>query len=292
MGYSSRYHAASLAAVFVALAIGILIGAALGSDIVSGTADNLEKDLGEDLDRLRAENSDLSDELESEREVQALLVPAVTADRLTGQEVALIALGAVDTQEITADLKTALGPAGADVVRVANVSEPPQSEALIDALRRSQDREAPRDEELTLAAERAGRLLVGRGSGLGDILDVLVSGFNGKPDLKRIDAAVIVRAAPGDLSTREASEIKALENGLIRGMLDAGVRVVGAERSDAEQSSIQVLSDLGLPTVDNIEQLPGRVALVLTIDGSEGNFGVKETAGSLLPDLIEPDTQG
>jgi len=30
MGYSGRYHAASLAAVFIALAIGILIGVGLG----------------------------------------------------------------------------------------------------------------------------------------------------------------------------------------------------------------------------------------------------------------------
>ena len=34
MGYSARYHAASLAAVFLALAIGILIGA-LGSAMLS-----------------------------------------------------------------------------------------------------------------------------------------------------------------------------------------------------------------------------------------------------------------
>ena len=41
MGYSGRYHAASLAAVFVALAIGILIGVGLGHKVVSGTTKNL-----------------------------------------------------------------------------------------------------------------------------------------------------------------------------------------------------------------------------------------------------------
>ncbi len=34
MGYSARYHAASLAAVFLALAIGILIGVGLGDNVV------------------------------------------------------------------------------------------------------------------------------------------------------------------------------------------------------------------------------------------------------------------
>ncbi|MDQ3573072.1 MAG: copper transporter [Actinomycetota bacterium] len=285
MGYSSRYHAASLAAIFFALGIGILIGAALGSDIVSGTADNLERDLGEDLDRLRAENGDLEADLQAEREFQELIVPAVTAGRLPRQEVALIALGVTDTQQITADLKAALTPAGAELVEVANVGEPPKTDELIDLLGRGPGAGANRAEALRLASERAGGLLVGRGSGLADALGVLVTGFKG--EAKSIDAAVVVRDSPDDLTPREASDTKRLEAGLIEGMRDAGVRVVGAERSDVSESSIEALEGLGLTTVDNIEQLPGRVALVLALDGSEGSFGVKETADSLLPDLIE-----
>ena len=45
MGYSGRYHAASLAAVFLALAIGILIGVGLGDDVVSSAAEDLEASL-------------------------------------------------------------------------------------------------------------------------------------------------------------------------------------------------------------------------------------------------------
>ena len=39
LGYSARYHAASLAAVFLALAVGILIGAGLGDNVLSDTED-------------------------------------------------------------------------------------------------------------------------------------------------------------------------------------------------------------------------------------------------------------
>ena len=42
MGYSARYHAASLAAVFLALAIGILIGAQWGSDVLNSTREDLD----------------------------------------------------------------------------------------------------------------------------------------------------------------------------------------------------------------------------------------------------------
>lgn len=289
MGYSSRYHAASLAAVFVALAIGILIGAALGSDIVSGTADKLEEDLGQDLDQLRAENAELSEALQFERDVQALLAPAVTANRLSSQEVALIAIGVSNTQRITADLKAALAPAGAELVVVANVNQPPNTRELVAALGRRSGN-GRRDDALEPAAERAGRLLVGRGSGLEDVLDVLVSGFNGDPD--GVDAAIVIREEPDGLTEREAREARALEAGLIRGMERAGVRVVGAERGDADESSIDVLSGYGLATVDNIDELTGRVALVLAIDGSEGSFGTKDSADRLLPDLIPPDAGG
>ena len=45
MGYSARYHATSLIAVFLALAIGILIGAEFGGDALDNTRKNLEHSL-------------------------------------------------------------------------------------------------------------------------------------------------------------------------------------------------------------------------------------------------------
>ena len=55
MGYSARYHAASIAAIFLALAIGILIGVEFGGDIVSGTSRSLEGSLLGDLEEARDE---------------------------------------------------------------------------------------------------------------------------------------------------------------------------------------------------------------------------------------------
>ena len=45
MGYSARYHATSLIAVFLALAIGVVIGAALGGDTINNTRKDLEQSL-------------------------------------------------------------------------------------------------------------------------------------------------------------------------------------------------------------------------------------------------------
>jgi Copper transport outer membrane protein, MctB len=286
VGYSSRYHVASLVAVFVALAIGILIGAALGSDVISGAADRLEEDLSEDLDQVRAENSALQEELEFEERFSARLAPVVMANRLAAQEVGLIGLGDIDTATLRDDLNGALAPAGARLTQVGSLREPPDSEALIDALLTDEERSAPQDEQFGLAAERAGRLLAGRGALEAEILEPLMSEYSGNPE--GLDSVVLARARPEDLSAREEADMDVLETGVINGLRNAGVRVVGAEREDTEPSSIEYFDEQGLATVDSIDQLPGKVALVLALDGAEGNFGVKETADSLMPDLIEP----
>ncbi len=286
MGYSSRYHVASLAAVFIALAIGILIGAALGSDVVSGTAENLEEGLSEDLDQVRADNAALQEELDFEVRFSERLAPAVMADRLAAQEIGLIGLGDIDTATLRDDLNGALAPAGARLTQVGSLQEPPDTDELIDALLTDQERGEPQDEQFGLAAERAGRLLAGRGDLEADLREVLMSEYSGNPE--GLDAVVLARARPDDVPAREEANMDDLEAGVIRGLLDAGVRVVGAEREDTDPSSIEFFDEQGLASVDSIDQLPGKVALVLALDGADGNFGVKDTADSLLPDLIEP----
>jgi hypothetical protein len=288
MGYSSRYHAASLAAVLVALAVGILIGAALGSDVITGTAENLEEDLGEDLDRLRAENADLEADLEVERSFERQIYPTVVAGRLEGREVALVALGEVDTAAVTGAVEEALGPAGATLGQVAEVAEPPDAAALIEALRPSARRALPRGEALELAARKAGEGLLS-GEDLGDAREALFSGFSGEP--AGIDAAIIVRAGTDGLEPRDEADTERLEAGLLDGMARTGKRVVGAERTDDDPSQIEFFTDRGLASVDNLDTVAGQVALVLALDGAQGAFGTKETAEGLLPDLVTAEAQ-
>jgi Copper transport outer membrane protein, MctB len=291
MGYSSRYHVASLAAVFIALAVGILIGAALGSDVITGTAENLEADLSEDLDRVRGENADLREELEFERGFSADIVPALLSGRLAGREVALIGLGNVDTAALSTDVEGALAPADAELTEVASVREPPDAATLTDSLLTDRHRrELATSDQLRLAGERAGRLLAGGGELPSDLRATLLSEFSGDPE--SLDAAIVVRTRPDDLNPREESDTEAFEEGVIDGLRAAGLRVAGAEREDADPSSIEFLASQGVATVDNVDQLAGKVALVLVLNGADGDFGVKDTADSLLPNLIDPASSG
>jgi hypothetical protein len=285
MGFSARYHAASLAAVFLALAVGILIGAGLGSDVVSGTAENLEESLTSDLNEARDEVAALETDLARERDVSGLLYPVVVEDRLSGLEVAIVALGALP-EDVTANVETALEPTGASVSSIAVVTEPPDSGALTDALAGPRAKELPRGAALERASIAAGEALVRGGPEFESSRDPLLDRFSGTPG--DVDAVVLVHEPPEELAARVQEDTERLEAGLIEGMDNAGATVVGVERSDDENSSIESFSDHGVSSVDSVDLRAGEVALVFALAGAEGNFGIKGTADRLLPDLLAP----
>src|ERR1700742_2882968 len=129
MGYSARYHATSLIAVFLALAVGILIGAEFGGDALTQTRKNLENSLVGNLQDARSHVEDLNGELGNANEFDEKVYPVLTRDRLQGQRIALIAFGDLPG-EITSSVENALGPTGAKLVGVGVVREPVDKTSL------------------------------------------------------------------------------------------------------------------------------------------------------------------
>src|SRR5215208_2296375 len=214
MGYSGRYHAASLAAVFLALAVGILIGVGFGSDIVSGTADDLEQSLASDLDSTRQQVDDLQGQLDNERDFAAARTPAVVAGRLRGLEIAVVAFGELD-DGLADGIRGALDPSGATLSQIAVVHEPPDAGATIDLGGRS----GSRSERLARAARRTGRSLVVGGDDFDQLREALFSRYSGEPG--DVDGVVIVRERPEDLSQRDDADTDQIEDGIIEGMRSA-----------------------------------------------------------------------
>ena len=66
------------------------------------------------------------------------------------------------------------------------------------------------------------------------------------------------------------------------------MRVVGVEGSETEPSSISFFASHDLSTVDDVDLVSGQVSMVFALLGAEGNFGVKDSADRLLPDLLTP----
>lgn len=285
MGYSGRYHAASLAAVFLALAVGILIGVGFGSDLVSGTAESLEESLGSDLTEARERIGDLESELERERDLSSRLYPAVVGDRLTNEQVAIVGLGSLP-EPVASAVEDAIDPAGARLAEIAVLEVPPDAGAARDELAEPLARRLSRGAVVERAGRRAGRALATGGPAFEDVRRSLLSRYSGTPTL--IQDAILFRQVPEDLGSRASENTERLEAGLVEGLQSEGVTVVGVERSTEETSSVDAFERHGISSVDNVDSLAGRVALIFALDGTEGSFGVKESADRLLPDLLPP----
>jgi hypothetical protein len=292
MGYSGRYHAASLAAVFLALAIGILIGVGLGHNVVSGTTKNLEQSLKSDLSAARGRADELQGQLNRQTDFEEEVFPALAGRVLRGDRIAVVALGALP-DDIKGDVEGVVGPdspTGAALAEVAVVREPPDLAALAAAApRASQGKHVGRDRAaLAAVASRMGRSLVMGGPTFKRFRGAMLDQVSGRPG--GIDAVIVIRAGPTNLNPHQAAETEALESGLLSGLEGVGgTPVVGVERSDSETSSIGFFTSAGITaTVDSVDLVSGRVALVYALNGSDGNYGIKATADRLLPGLRHP----
>lgn len=286
MGYSARYHAASLAAVFLALAIGILIGAGLG-DNLAGTEENLRQSLEGDIEDARGEADDLQVELDRERAFASRAYPALVGEALTDRRIGVLALGDLSSQ-LASDIEDALEPSGGELAEVVVVRRPPDLDGLSSELGRGRFA-ALEDDPAALEdlGERLGfQYATGEGTLLANVRDTLFSRSSGEGGA--LDGVVLVRAQPGDLSPEDEAAVTAFETGLVQGVADSGVPVVAVERSSAGESSIPFFAPFEAATVDSVDLTSGRVALVFTLLGAEGDFGIKGTANSLLPELLEP----
>jgi hypothetical protein len=276
MGYSARYHAVSIAAIFLALAVGLLLGAEFGDDVLRDTAQSLESSLKSDLEDARGRIDDLEGQLGREQRFGEAVYPALVGDTLPGRSLAVVALGG-RPDALRDDFLTALEPTGAEVTQIAVVREPPDVKGLADlVLGSGRDRE--RAEE---AAQKAGRTLVDGRQFYEDSQDVLLSGFSGSTD--PVNGVIVVRQQPPGAEDEPATD--AIESSLVEGLVDSGVPVVGVERSDADPSSVAFFHGQGLTTVDDIDLTAGGVSLVYALRGARGTFGVGEEA-ELVPPLL------
>jgi hypothetical protein len=287
LGYSARYHAASLAAVFLALAVGILIGAGLGDSVLSDTEGNLRESLEGDIEDARGEADDLQGQLDRERAFASNAYPALVSERLEDQRIGVVALGALGPQ-LSGDIEDALEPTGAELAEVVVLRSPADAAGLSEALAPGFADLEDDDGRMRELGQRLGaQLVAGQGKQLDKVRNVLFSRASGEGG--PLTGVVVVR---GSEPSEDDTATAALEAGMIEGIAESGVPTTAVERSDASESSIPFFAPFDVATVDSVDLTSGRVAMVFTLLGAEGSFGIKDSANSLLPELLEPVRRG
>jgi hypothetical protein len=286
MGYSARYHATSLIAVFLALAVGVVIGAALGGDTIDNTRKDLERSLTGNLQDARDRADELSAELGRANEFSSRVYPVLVRDQLHGRRIGLLALG--DLPEGVLDsVEDALEPTGARLVAVGVVREPVDTRGLADDLAKTRFADlAGNPDTQTALGVGVGRQLVLGGTLLEPVRGHLFSRASG--NFGAVDGVIVVREQPQEMDSQQRTAAGRIESGLASGITATRAPAVGVEASDAEQSSVSFFASNDLASVDDVDLVAGQLATVFALLGAEGSFGVKGSADRLLPDLLAP----
>ena len=286
MGYSARYHATSLIAVFLALAIGILIGAEFGGDTLTSTRKDLEQSLTGNLQDARQRVNELNGELGRASQFSTAVYPVLVRDRLRGKRIGLLALGDLPG-DVSGAIDDALSPTGARLVAVGVVREPVDTRGLAGDLTKTRFAGIARNPDMQTAfAVGVGRQLVRGGTLLERVRGQLFSRASG--NFGALDGVIVVRDQPQDMGPQQRATAGRFESGLVSGIVSTHTPAVGIESSGAERSSISFFAGSDLSSVDDVDLVAGRLATVFALLGAEGSFGVKGSADRLLPDLLAP----
>lgn len=296
---SFRFHLVSIVAVFLALGLGVLAGTTVVNERVVEQLERQTDVLLEQNGQLR----DRVDDLERQAEVWSSFgdqtMDHLVDGRLTGTEVVLVTQEGTDDDVIEA-ARGALSDGGADIRAVLSVrgrmalGDDGDAADLAEAL----DVPAASPDGLPeLAAEAlAARLALGPGTE--DALQrLLAAGFVGTsgPGLDlgtvgRPDQVVVVVAGG---SGEPAIDPQAFLVPLVERLVEDGGSVVAAESLRTRYDFVRILRGDGavdgrIVTLDNVDQTPGKVGLVLALDllvseGRGGDYGVKGGADRLIP---------
>lgn len=278
-----RFYLFTLIAVFLALGTGMFIGSALpGNQVMAEKQDAVMAAIQKEFDAFRQREKTFAErvaELEAEvragNEFAARVLPVLVEGRLAGARV-----GVVTTADPSpaAQVAGVLRQAGAEVEQVTPGVVLPSDGRPPDALRAVWRAEARRLAQGLLAPGPAADPAP---TGEGRAGEAPTGG--GRAPL----AGVVLLAGGG----RPPAFIQSLAEGLAEALTPRGVRIIGAEMRDTRPSFIPVFMKLGLSTVDDVDLLSGQAALVLLLDGAEGNYGIKETAQGVLPLLPVPQPE-
>jgi Copper transport outer membrane protein, MctB len=284
--FDFRYHALSLIAVFVALSLGLLLGVAIGDrGLVSSAESDLRGSLRSNVVDARAEAADARRELARRKRIEARdFYPIMVDERLAGARIGLIGFGSV-SDRVVEHTRDALQNTGGRLVSVSVLGEPLDVPAIESAAKGTGFDKIDDPDVARELGERVGEEFTQGGDLLAKLRPALLRRGSSSGPLDGLEGVVVVHPE-SKLEGEEAQLAEAFEDGVLTGLDRSGVNVVGVETEKTEPSTIPWFERRRISSVDSIDRLEGRAALVFSLAGEKGAFGMKRTADALLPSVV------
>jgi len=280
--FDFRYHALSLISVFLALVLGLLLGVAIGDKgLVSSAERDIRASLRGDVRKAQAESENLRSQLDEQNKFLQEAYPLMVGSRLIGERVGVVTLGNISDSEI-GNVRDALEATGARLTSVASLRTPLDLPALSQASLGTPYQNLQTDPKLAKRfGERVGAgYMAGGGRLLQRVRRALLASSSGA--LGGVDSVVVIRE-PRTFQKPQQDVLNSFEDGLMTGLGGNNGTVVGVETTDTKPSQVGWYRDHDMASVDDVDQLPGRAALVFALAGADGAFGTKSSADGLLP---------
>jgi hypothetical protein len=280
--FDFRYHALSLVSVFLALVLGLLLGVAIGDKgLVSSAERDVRASLRGDVRKAQAQSEDLRAQLDEQNKFLQEAYPLMVGSRLIGERVGVVALGDVSDAEI-GNVRDALEATGGRLTSVAAVRTPLDLPALSRAATAAGYQNLQNSpKEVKRFGQRVGAgYVAGGGKLLQRVRRQLLQSSSGA--LGGVDSVVVIRE-PRTFQPAQQNVLNSFEDGLMNGLSGNNGTVVGVETTQTDPSQVSWYRSHDLASVDDVDQLPGRAALVFALAGADGAFGTKSSADALLP---------
>lgn len=263
-----RFYIVSIVSIFTALGIGIYIGFAINShEFIVEQQENLTNILELQFEKLIDENIQVKDENQELKLQNNYMNEYIYSsfdfliqNRLNGLNVGIIE---TNSDYIISGIGKDLEMAGANVINLTTLN---QSILEKDNLQ-----------------ENISQILIDiiKGQGNDNFADLkneeyidYIGNYN-----EPIDYLIMAGGAFEDPLDR----INKIDRPIVELARSYNIPIIGIEKSNVNYSYIKAYKELDITTVDNVDMTIGKVAMILSMEGITGNYGIKETANSVLP---------
>jgi len=283
-----KYYVVTIAAIFLALGIGIYIGFTLDAhNLLIEQKDDIVTKIEEKFDYLNDENKDLKEEVsELEKENNKYndyietIYSSVIKDRLKNINVAIVE---TNDDYVYSGIGKTLELAGANVASITTIKDRYLSEELLEKINNS----LPESESIKDNLIEGGVINLTEGIIKGEKNELMQKlrendavNFVGNYDIP-IDFVIIA----GGTESKESNNISQIDKNIIEVAKGLEVPIIGIEKEKVNYSYTEGYKDYRISTVDNVDSTIGKTALILSMEGRPGNYGVKPGAEELLPNL-------